>query len=94
MPGGSSRCAVDMATCTSWAAASRLRLRSNRIVICVIPCLLDELIELMPAMVENCCSSGVATAAAMVSGVEPGSEAVTTIVGKSTCGRSLTGSDR
>ena len=35
----------------------------------------------MPAIVENCFSSGVATAAAIVSGLAPGSEALTLIVG-------------
>ena len=56
-----------------------------------------ELVEdmVMPAMVENWLSSGVATAEAMVSGLAPGSEAaVTDRVGKSTLGRSLTGSAR
>ena len=45
----------------------------------------------MPAMVENCFSKGVATEEAMVSGLAPGREALTWIVGKSTFGRSLTG---
>ena len=45
-------------------------------------------------MVENCFSSGVATEEAMVSGLAPGSTAETWIVGKSTLGRSLTGSRR
>ncbi len=45
-------------------------------------------------MVENCFSSGVATAAAIVSGLAPGRLALTLIVGKSTFGRSLTGSRR
>jgi hypothetical protein len=35
----------------------------------------------MPAMVENCFSSGVATAAAIVAGLAPGSEPLTVIVG-------------
>ena len=48
----------------------------------------------MPAMVENCCSSGVATAEAIVSGLAPGRLALTWIVGKSTFGRSLTGRSR
>ena len=48
----------------------------------------------MPGMVENCRSSGVATADAMVSGLAPGRPADTEIVGKSTSGRSLTGSAR
>src|SRR5258708_16702282 len=55
---------------------------------------LVETIESMPAMVANCCSKGVATAEAIVSGVAPGKLALTTIVGKSTLGRSLTGSNR
>jgi hypothetical protein len=45
-------------------------------------------------MVENCFSSGVATAAAIVSGLAPGRFAFTWMVGKSTVGRSLTGSIR
>src|ERR1051326_1991673 len=69
-----------------------LRSRLNWMVIEVEPWLLDELILLMPAMVENWLSSGVATADAMVSGSAPGSEALTTMVGKSTFGSSLTGS--
>ena len=42
-------------------------------VIEVLPSELDEFIESMPAMVENCRSSGVATEDAMVSGLAPGS---------------------
>src|SRR6266513_2666062 len=89
--GGNWRPAAEIADCTSWAAASRLRSSVNWMVIWVEPCVLDELIELMPAIVENWLSSGVATADAMVSGSAPGSEALTTIVGKSTFGSSLTG---
>ena len=48
----------------------------------------------MPAMVENCFSSGVATAEAMVSGLAPGRLAVIWMVGKSMLGRSLTGRSR
>ena len=66
----------------------------NWIVIWVMPCALVDVIESMPAMVENCFSSGVATAEAMVSGLAPGRVAVTWIVGKSTLGRSLTGRKR
>ena len=43
-------------------------------------------------MVANCCSSGVATDEAMVSGLAPGRLAVTLIVGKSTFGSAATGS--
>ncbi len=45
-------------------------------------------------MVENSRSSGAATEAAMVSGLAPGIEAETETVGKSTLGRSETGSCR
>src|SRR5262249_11140883 len=48
----------------------------------------------MPAIVENCFSRGVATVAAIVCGLVPGSDALTVIVGKSTFGRSLTGNCR
>ncbi len=48
----------------------------------------------MPATVANWRSSGVATAVAMVSGLAPGRLALTWMVGKSTLGRSLTGSAR
>ena len=43
-----------------------------------------EVIDEMPAMVENCRSIGAATEAAMVSGLAPGSVAVIWMVGKST----------
>ena len=94
MPGGSWGAAAAMAACTSWAAASMLRSRLNCRVIWVRPSALDDVIESMPAMVENCRSSGVATADAMVSGLAPGRLAATWMVGKSTLGRSLTGSRR
>ena len=60
----------------------------------VLPCELVELIELRPAIVANCFSSGSATADAIVSGLAPGRPAFTWMVGKSTVGRSLTGSSR
>ena len=53
-----------------------------------------ELIDVRPAMAENCFSSGSATAVAIVSGFAPGRFAWTCMVGKSTTGRSLTGSCR
>src|SRR5436305_6488219 len=90
MLGGSWRCDAAMADCTSWAAASRLRLSENWRVMFVEPRADAEVIESRPEMVENCRSSGVATEAAIVSGLAPGSEADTWIVGKSTFGRSLT----
>src|SRR5262245_45619206 len=60
----------------------------------VVPMPLVEVIESMPAIVLNCCSNGVATEDAIVSGLAPGSDAETWIVGKSTFGRSETGSER
>jgi hypothetical protein len=81
-----------MAACTSCAAASMSRSSANCSVIAVLPSWLLEVIESMPAMVENSRSSGVATEAAMVSGLAPGSAALICSVGKSTLGRSLTGS--
>ncbi len=92
--GGRSFAARAIAAWTSCAAASMLRSSANCSVTCVEPCRLDEVIESMPAIVENCFSSGVATELAIVSGLAPGSAADTWIVGKSTFGRSLTGSRR
>ena len=69
--------AAAMAACTSWAAASMLRFRTKVMVIDVAPEVLLELIESIPAMVENSFSSGVATVEAIVSGLAPGSEALT-----------------
>ncbi len=71
-----------------------LRLSANSSVICVEPSEFTEVIPSRPAMVENWFSSGVATADAIVSGLAPGRLAVTSSVGKSTFGRSLTGSER
>src|SRR5947209_9438827 len=90
--GGSCPCACEIADCTSSAAPSRLRLRLNWMVMFVFPNTLVDVIESMPAMVENCFSRGVATDEAMVSGLAPGNDALTWMVGKSTFGRSLTGS--
>ncbi len=58
---------------------------------CVVPPLLFEVIWVTPAISENCRSRGVATLDAMVSGLPPGSEALTWMVGKSTWGREATG---
>ena len=87
---GSWRAAAAIAVCTSSAAESMSRLRSNCSVICVFPSELLDVIESRPAIVVNCFSSGVATDDAIVSGLAPGRPADTWIVGKSTFGRSLT----
>jgi hypothetical protein len=51
-------------------------------------------ISVTPAMLPSERSSGVATVAAMVSGDAPGSEALTEIVGNSTCGSGAIGSSK
>ena len=94
IPGGRPRCAAAMRCWTSCDAESMSRLKSNCSVMLVCPCELRELIEVMPEIVANCFSRGVATEEAIVSGLAPGSPAPTWIVGKSTDGRSLTGSSR
>src|SRR5262249_21677032 len=53
-----------------------------------------EVIVSRPAIIEKLFSRGVATAAAIVSGLAPGSAAVARRVGRATLGRSLTGSGR
>jgi hypothetical protein len=92
MSGGMNGADCEIAACTSCAAPSMSRSSVNWTVICVVPTELVEIIDEMPAMVENWRSSGVATDDAIVSGLAPGKLAVTTRVGKSTLGRSLTGS--
>ena len=56
------------------------------------PTPLHEVISLSDGIEMNCCSSGVATADAIVLGLAPGYCAVTVIVGKSTLGTAATGS--
>src|SRR5579871_6295164 len=92
MPAGSRGITAAMAVCTSTAALSMSRLRSNCSVTLLLPVELDELISSMPAIVVNCRSSGLATDDAIVPGSPPGNPALTFNVGKSTFGRSLTGS--
>ena len=69
-----------------------LRPRSNWIVIEVEPSELDDVISSTPGICANCVSSGCATDDAIVSGLAPGSEADTWMVGKSICGSGATGS--
>ena len=87
---GSRRCAMVSAVCTSSAAASMLRLRSNWMVMRAEPSDDCEDIEEMPAMVESWRSIGDAIEAAMVSGLAPFRVAVISIVGKSTRGSAET----
>src|SRR5579864_2869542 len=91
MSWGNTPLAALIACCTSWAAASMLRDRSNWSVIEVTPTPLHEVIWLSEGIVVKCCSSGVASAEAIVFGLAPGYCAVTVIVGKSTFGTAATG---
>ena len=86
--------AALMAACTSRAAASMSRFRSNCSVMLVDPRALDEVISVTAAIRPNWRSSGVATDDAMVSGLAPGKPAFTEMVGNSTCGSGDTGSSR
>jgi (2R)-3-sulfolactate dehydrogenase (NADP+) len=86
--------ATEIADCTSSAAASMLRFRLNCRVIWVEPTVLTEFMSSRPSIVANCFSSGSATEEAMMSGLAPGSEAETTMVGKSTFGSAATDSSR
>ncbi len=81
VPGGSSRSVLLMADCTSCAAASMLRESVNCSVMVAPPSALVDVMLSTPAMVVNCFSSGVATADAIVSGLAPGSDALTVMVG-------------
>src|SRR6516162_8662405 len=76
--------AALMAACTSLAAPFTSRFRSNCIVIEADPVENDEVISLMPAILANCRSSGVAIEEAIVSGSAPGNDAATEITGYST----------
>jgi hypothetical protein len=78
---GSVRSVLEIADCTSCAAASISRERANWSVIEAPPWLLVDVIASTPGIVENCFSSGVATDEAIVSGLAPGRLALTEIVG-------------
>src|SRR5438445_6860090 len=91
---GSLRAATVSAVCTSSAAPSMLRLRSNCTVIEDWPSEEVDTIELMPAMVASWRSIGEATEDAIVSALAPGKVAVMLMVGKSTAGSAATGSSR
>jgi hypothetical protein len=68
-PGGARQWPI----CTSCAAASILRSSENcSVIVTCCPTSDCEFIESTPAIVENCFSSGVATAEAIVSGLAPG----------------------
>ncbi len=92
--GGRRRIADEIADCTSSAAASIERARSNSSVIEVTPSTLVDVMELTPAMVVKLRSSGAATETAMVDGLAPGRRAVTAIVGTSMRGIAAIGNWR
>src|SRR3954451_3677838 len=81
MSGGSWRSVLEMALCTSCAAASTSRSSENCRVMDVDPSVLVDVMLSMPGMVLNAFSSGVATAEAMVCGLAPGRLAFTETVG-------------
>src|SRR5689334_7056400 len=91
---GRRRAATVRAVCTSSAAPSMLRLRSNWTVMIDLPSEDVEVSAEIPTMVESWRSIGEATDAAIVSGLAPGSVAVIWMVGKSTAGRAATESRR
>src|SRR3954452_6266356 len=72
---GNRRCAIVNAVCTSSAAASMLRFRSNWIVITLDPCEEIEDIEETPGTVESWRSMTPATDDAIVSALAPGNVA-------------------
>src|SRR4051794_19010835 len=91
---GRSVSAALIAACTSRAAPSMLRARSNWAVTRVLPKELREVSSVTPGISPSRRSSGAATVAAMVSGSAPGRLAVTLIVGNSTVGMLATGRKR
>ena len=88
---GRSVSAALIAACTSRAAPSMLRLRSNCTVMRVLPSEEREVISITPGISPIRRSSGAATVCAMVSGSAPGRLAVTLMVGNSTVGMLATG---
>ena len=72
---------MPIAAFTSCAATSMSRSSPNCSVMFVPPVLLFDVISSMPAIAENAFSSGVATVAAIVSGLAPGRLAFTFSVG-------------
>ena len=88
---GRSAAAALIAACTSWAAPSMSRVRSNWMEMRVEPSELTEVSSVTPAISPSRRSSGAAMVAAMVCGSAPGRLALTRMVGNSTAGRLATG---
>jgi hypothetical protein len=89
--GRSARAAL-IAASTSRAAPSIFRSSPNWSVIRVCPTELEDVISVTSAICPRWRSSGLARLVATVSGLAPGSCALTDMVGKSTCGSGATGS--
>src|SRR5215813_3225052 len=83
-----------MAACTSRAAASTFRFKSNCSTMLLAPSVLVDVISVTPAIRPNWRSRGVATEEATVSGLAPGRTACTAMTGNSTEGREATGRKR
>ncbi len=81
-PAGSSLAAALIAACTSRAAPSMLRDRSNCMMMVVPPSSEVEVISDTPAMAPSWRSSGAATEDAMVAGSAPGCPALIMMVGQ------------
>ena len=92
-PGRSAAAALS-AACTSRAAPSTSRVRSNCIEMLVVPCELTDVSSVTPAISPRRRSIGAAMVAAMVCGSAPGRLAWTRMVGKSIAGRLATGSSK
>ena len=83
--------AALMAACTSRAAESTVRSRSNWMVTDAPPSVLIDVISETPEIWLSRFSNGAASDEATVSGSAPGREAVTMMTGKSTRGSAATG---
>ena len=88
---GTNPLATLIAACTSCAATSIGRSRTNWSVIVEVPNELVEFIEDNPLIWPNCRSSGVVIDETITSALAPGYCVVTWIVGKSTVGRAEIG---
>ena len=88
---GMSAAAALMAACTSWAAPTMSRVRSNWMAMREEPWELVEVSSLTPGISPSRRSKGAATRAAMVSASAPGRLALTRMVGNSIEGRLATG---
>ncbi len=93
-PGGRSAAAALIAACTSRAASSVVRPKSNSTWICAPPSLAVDAICFTPGMRPRCRSSGATTVLAMVCALAPGMFATTTTPGNSIDGNAATPSSR